>query len=350
MIRFIFLFLIIGLVACKPLSSSNQSDNSLLIDSEFDFGIIPDSISVLHHRFKIENRASDTCYITKIEKSCGCTKVSANSLTIPPLDSTFLDVEIDLGSNYSFFERDINIYTTLREDPYTVFIRASRVIPDQIISQEFPLKISERLRANTPYIIMGNIGLGDTKSTFINVLNTSKDVISFSAKVLDAPFFVNVYSENTIAPNEIGRIVVLFDLSEVHDIWGLQEYSLLIETDNNKVSIPVEAIFVENFSKGKDSPRIIIPVPNYTIDTSCKQRVSFSIENTGIDTLHIRNIKSKGNHKRITMGSYHIPPNSTDSMIVELEKNQKGLVEIGITTNDYIEPYKIIRVYCNPSD
>lgn len=347
--RFILILTLMGLIACKHSTYSNQSECVIIEESDFDFGVIPDSVSQLYHRFSIANNTPDTCRITRIEKSCGCTDVKLGNSILAPFSSTFIDVKIDLGANYSFFERDIAIYTDFQDEPYIIFVRASRKMPIQVLRHEFPLKISDDLRINTPYLILGNISFGDSKSGFINILNTSDKNISFSARTIDAPSFVSTFHEKEIGPNEIGRIVVSIDLTEIKNIWGLQKYTLQIESEGNNLKIPIEAIFVEKFLKKVDKPRILIPISNYTVDTSTSSEVNFCVKNVGKDILYIRNIKTNGHANCVSINSDKISPNNQDTIRICLDKNQKENIEIGITSNDPLEPYKIVRIFCEPS-
>lgn len=89
--RFILILTLIGLVACKHSIYSNQSECVIIENSDFDFGVIPDSVEHLYHRFPITNNTSDTCRITRVEKSCGCTDVKLGSSILPPFSSTFID-------------------------------------------------------------------------------------------------------------------------------------------------------------------------------------------------------------------------------------------------------------------
>lgn len=348
--RFILILILIGLVACKRLNYSNQSSECIIIeDSDFDFGVIPDSVERLYHQFSIVNNTPDTCRITRIEKSCGCTDVKLGSSVIAPFSSSFIDVKIDIGTNYSFFERDIAVYTDFQNEPYVIFVRASRKMPVQVLRHEFPLKISDDLRINTPFLILGNISFGNSKSGFINILNTSDKTISFSAKIIDAPSFVSVFHESEIGANEVGRIVVSIDLTKIKDVWGLQKYTLLIESEKNELKIPIEAIFVEKFKKDVDTPRILIPISNYTIDTSRNSEIEFCIRNVGKNILYIRNIETNECINSVAINSYQIFPNSQDTLRVHVEKKQKENIEIGITSNDPLEPYKIVRIFCKSS-
>lgn len=345
MIRLYYLFFLFGLVACRQSNNSNQFEKVVIVESDYDFGIVPDSIQILHHRFQIKNNTSDTCYISKIEKSCGCTRVRVSNMNIAPFSHSYIDVEVDLGTNYNFFERDINIYTDFQDDPLTVYVRASRKMPKHIITHQFPVKVSQNLRLNAPYLILGNVSLGESKSSFINLYNSGADQITFSANMIDAPSYISLLYENSIPPNEYGKIIVTADLSEVKDIWGLQNYTMLIKTDKANLRIPIQAIFVEK-PKKDEKPRMLIPIPHYTIDISKDSIVNYIVRNIGKTDLFIRDVKTLGKVKQIIPPKNRIHPNKQDTLSVLLEKKQKEKIVIGISSNDPIEPYKEISIIC----
>jgi len=143
--------------------------NLVYVDSsDYDFGVIADSVRILKHSFVLYNTTLDTCLINRIVKSCGCTKVYCNKQIIPPEDSTIINVEVDLGSTYSFFERDINIYTSSSDTPITLYVRASRKMPMHVINRQFPIRVSSNVRLSSPGIIMGYIEHGEVVSKSIN--------------------------------------------------------------------------------------------------------------------------------------------------------------------------------------
>lgn len=349
MSKLFYAIFFLGLISCGHMGCNNQSEGIFIADYDYDFGVIPDTIRTLTHRFTIKNTTNDTCRILRIEKSCGCTKVKESTSVIAPHSFAYLDVEVDLGTVYNFFERDINVYTDVLDEPMTIFIRASRNMPRYIVNKEFPVKVSNNLRINVPYVIMGNICLGDSKMSTINMINTNSENVSISARIDGAPSFVNVYCDEVLKPNDYGRIIVSIDLTNTRDIWGLQKYTLVLESDKNKLDIPVEAIFVDNLSTDKEHPKLLAPVANYTVDTSKDSIVHFAIENIGKDNLYIRDIKKDGSLKQLSIGSYKLSPNSKDSIMVSLKSGQEGTIVIGVSSNDPIQPYKEFRIFCQPN-
>lgn len=346
--KLILILLSFGLVACS--NSGPQSERVIIEDADYDFGLVADTVQVLRHQFKIENISSDTCRIVKIEKSCGCTKVKQSANVIPPSGAIYLDVEVDLGSNYSFFERDINIYMEHKPEPYTIFVRASRQIPKEMVEHMFPVRISDQLRANMPFLILSYLPHGEVKTHFLNVSNSSDKTVKYTAKLIGAPSYVSIFHDDQIAANDVGRVIITTDLTNVKDEWGVVRYTLRLTSGNDSTDIPVEGIITDTQTTSEQYARILIPVIAYTIDTSQKTYAKFVIKNVGEETLYIRNLKvAEGSAKKVTIGATQIAYQQTDTISVYLEPNQRENVTVGISTNDPTEPYKELRVICEPS-
>lgn len=345
---FLFLVILVGMAGCSH-KEHGHLDDIFVSDQDFDFGIVPDTVKVLAHRFTIENPTADTCRITRVGKSCGCTKITLNRQTIPPGQSAYLDVEVDLGSNYNFFERDIKIYTDKALEPYVIFLRASRRMPKQVVTQIFPVEISENLRASTPYALMGNVCLGEISSYSFNVLNTSDRTRPLSADLVGAPDWWEVVCEDEIEANEVSRVVVTVDLSEINDLWGEQKYSLVLSSEGEACSIPVSAIFVERFSRSVCNPRIFVPTTIYSLDLAKKDEVIFTVSNIGDAPLLIRDVKMVTGSAKVSLSADEIDTGHECELYVKIQNASDGKVELGVTTNDPVEPYKILRVFCEPN-
>lgn len=349
--RFFLILLTFGLVACgNSGNGGRQSERIVIEDADYDFGVVADTVHVLKHQFKIENVGADTCRIVKIEKSCGCTKVRESADVIPPGEAVFLDVEVDLGINYSFFERDINIYMDHQAEPYTIFVRASRQVPKAMVEKVFPVRISDELRANMPFLILTYLPHGEVKTHFLNINNSSDKAVKYTARLIGAPSYVSVFHDDEIPANETGRVIITSDMKNVKDEWGVLRYTLRITSGNDSTDIPVEGIITQQLTTSETHARIMMPVTAFSIDPAHKPCTKFVVANVGEDTLHIRNLKvAKGAAQKLTIGSHSLAYLQKDTISVFLAPDQKEEVIIGISTNDPIEPYKEIRVFCEPS-
>lgn len=357
--KFIQIILFLGLTACTNTSGVKddegwQSKKIYIDDSEvvLDFGMLPDSVELVNQQFVIHNNGLDTVRITRIDKTCGCTQLQLSNPVIAPDDSVSLDMKVEIESYYSFFEREISIYTDSRKSPLVIYLRASRQLPEYQLKRDFPVKVSDRLRIDTPYVIMGYVTLGEAKVSNINILNNSDEESSFEVYMDEMPSYFSFYYDDTLGPNEIGRITMMIDLSKIDYLWGLQRRTLCIREINSGIEkeVPLEAIFVEKLDMGADdTPRLMVPITDYTINTAHKSEVEFSLQNIGNNKLYIRDIQMSTS-QRIHINSREIDAGDEVKLLVFINPLQKDDIEIGITTNDPIEPYKMLRVYCNPLD
>lgn len=343
----LYLLFLLSLLACRHSGTGQQAKGVFIFEADYDFGIIPDSVEVLNHRFAIINHTSDTCNISRVNKSCGCTRLQLTHSIIAPFDTVFLDVEVDIGNNYSFFERDITIFTD-RSEPLTIYLRASRLLPHKMLTHDFPVKITDDLRLSAQYMIFGNVSHGDIVSKSINIVNTSNTTIHFCAELVDASPYMSLYYESKLKSNEVGRIIVMLDLSEVKDVWGEYKCQIKFRANDCELTIPVNAIFTEAFiPSNKVKPRILVPADCYTVDPMTTHCVEFDITNVGNAPLIIRNIHMSNPVSKMTAASLTIPQNEVRQISVALTKDQPDTIEIALTTNDPIEPYKILRIFRN---
>lgn len=355
--RYIIYILLLGLTACRYSSdvadAGSQSRMISIYDSEFelDFGNIPDTVQTLSRQLAIYNDGQDTVRITSIERSCGCTDIELENTIIAPGDSIGFGINVEMGSNYSFFEREVALYTDHNEEPLVIYVKATRQLPKYVIANEFPNKLSESLRLNATYIIAGYIPHGGIRVKDFNILNNSESEASYKVEISGRPPYISINYDETLQPNEIGRIIIAYDLTAVDNIWGIQKNVICVtDTKSNiKTEIPIEAIFVEKLNeKDENAPRILVPATYYTIDTSVKDKVKFTIKNVGNRTLHIRDIQ-RPNGQEMSIGATEIASKGETILTVNLQHNQEGRRDIGITTDDPMEPYKVLRIDCEPS-
>lgn len=344
-VLFVMMATLLYLWGCNDAASPKNS-SIYINESDFDFGIIPDSINEVQHSFCIVNNTDDTCKITNIEKSCGCTKIDIDSYLVLPHDSTRFMVYLDIGSNYSFIEKDVNIYIEGWDSPLTLYLRATRKVPQVLIKKEFPFKLSDNLRLSSQSALLGFAQHEQERSFSINLLNSSNETKHLKLKSV-LPDGFDVICPSKIAPQEISRIIFTCKLKDT--LWGEISFDCIFEDDNGMTSpIKVYVIATEKFDKTKQtSPRICVPITAYDSkilnNSNC---ISFKFINVGQDTLFIRHIQSSDNNIKAYSDKKGCLPKDTCNVLVEVLNNYKikDDVIIGVTTNDKIEPYKQLRI------
>ena len=338
--------------SCSLKQKGQEIRNVVYIDNaDYDFGLIPDSISLLKHSFILYNKTNDTCVIKNIEKSCGCTKVYSEKMKIEPYDSTRLHVQVDIGNNYNFFEKDINVYTSILNEPITIYVRASRKMPVYVMKQQFPYSVSDDIRLSSDFLFLGFVERGKISSKSINIINLSDKGVKLKGVLKGLSSNVIVECPKEMDANEISRIVAVFDLTNDSISWGTQNGVFFLQDENCEYPIKVQAIVTERFDrKKKENPRIFMPVTCYQIDDNDYKKgyvnKNFQIKNYGTSDLIIRNVQIlKGEKVEIKLFDKVVKRDSLGILgINACLDNMKREIEVGITTNDMIEPYKIVKL------
>lgn len=327
-------------------TASPKISSIYINESDYDFGIISDSINEVQHSFCIVNNTDDTCRITNIEKSCGCTKIDMDSYLVLPHDSTKFKVNLDIGSNYSFIEKDVNIYIEGCDSPLTLYLRATRKVPQVLVKKEFPFRLSDNLRLSSQSALLGYAQHEQERIFSINLLNSSDKTKHLKLKSVMPDGFDVIYPSE-IAPQEISRIVFTCKLKDT--LWGEISFDCIFEDDNGMTSpIKVYVIATEKFDKTKLTyPRICVPITAYDSKVlNSSNCISFKFINVGPDTLFIRHIQNSDKNIKAYSDKKECLPKDTCNVFVEVSNNYKiqDDVIIGVTTNDKMEPYKQLRI------
>lgn len=76
--------------------------------------------------FYLHNLTDSPVVITKVEATCGCTKIKYSSKPIPPRDSTELSLKYTADKqDVGVFYKTISIYTTAEQRPLKVSVRGT---------------------------------------------------------------------------------------------------------------------------------------------------------------------------------------------------------------------------------
>lgn len=331
---------------CTTNKRKDVKDSVYAIETEYDAGIIPDSIHEIHHQFTLVNNSKDTCYIKDVLKSCGCTKVDFSTKIIEPMDCTEVNVIMALGSLYNFIEKEIEIHTSNSKEPIVLFVRATRKAPSVLIKKEFPYMPSKDLRLSSSNAFIGYVQHGQTKTFSINIINNADKIKKLFLKTNLKDGF-DVIFPSTINPQEIARIV--FSCKPTQNDWGLHEFTCdFVDEEGINIPIKVFSIITEQFEKNKTYPRAKVPITAYnSLNSNSKGIFSFKWINIGKDTLIIRNVACNNKSVKWKLSKNKIA--QYDSCRIEAIINQHSTplnddIVIGVVSNDKIEPYKELRV------
>lgn len=314
-------------------------------NNHFDFGIVEDSIKTLKHCFYISNHSKQVCHITKINRSCGCFDVFVNDKVIQPDDSIPIEIEINTKGQGAFIDKSAEIYVNNSKKPIEISIKAQIKVPEHILLQQFPIKISETVYASSNFIIFDYISQGSVKSNKITLLNIGKDTVQIKAKLVGTNNGY-LYYEEELPPHTPKEVFVTLDFSDDFSTWGKVDYSLILTFDNDTISIPIKGIVVEEFRKNNSlHPKVQLDATTFTLTETDKRldriRKAFCISNEGNSNLNIRSVKIIPNSIDYRLEKTVIKPQEYSVLYVEFNKTEidSSDIKIEIVCNDKNRPY-----------
>lgn len=318
--------------------------------SDFDFGIVPDSTSYVHHTFKLSNRSTDTCFVRFVSKGCGCIDIEMDTDTIPPGKTLDLRMKVDISGYFNHIEKPVYVYNSLTEKPLRLRILADRKppVPDPI--SDYPYSQEGPLRFSSSILFAGYVAQGSVYDATCIVYNSS-DKTERLRKTGKLPKHIHAEIPGKIGPHSIARLTVHFDFRDAIDSFGeVSEELKLQDRAGHIIELPLYAVVTEAFeNESQFNPRIIVPVTAYTLIESDKDREvitrSFQIKNHGDADLIIRSIKLSSEDAEFEMNSSVIEAGDEAALTISIPKSSlREILTVNIICNDPLEPFKQLSI------
>ncbi|MBR0025029.1 MAG: DUF1573 domain-containing protein [Muribaculaceae bacterium] len=342
-------------VSCSPRSGDGgqEANNYIVIDnSNYDFGILSDSTKILKHTFTLYNKSSKTCHITNITKSCGCTSVICRDSVIEQGDSVFIDVEIDVHNLYNRFEKSISVFTSFSKTPFTASVSAFRLKPKEFIETQFPHSIgSSGIRLSGNRLYMGYVKQGAVVRKSVSIFNSTQSVCPLKTKLIGDNSLIFTYCPEEILPKEVAEIIVIYDASEVSNIWGEQDSKLVVSSGACNDTINIYGILTGNTSNHSNcTPKINLSKLYWVLsDSELRSDIAkqeFEISNSGCAELVIHDIQTVQGVSYFLSDS-KIKSKGVAKLSIEINTevlDKQKLIYVGISSNDCMWPYKTICI------
>lgn len=116
MYRFLFLILILCLIACNKKTSIKFNNTVHNFDT-----IYPIEEPKVYFTYK--NIGKNKLIIDSITHSCGCTIPVYNDTPLKPMNIDSIQVEYDSKQNKGHFVKEIMVYSNAEESPHKIFIK-----------------------------------------------------------------------------------------------------------------------------------------------------------------------------------------------------------------------------------
>lgn len=350
--RVFFLAILFIYVSCtvNNAANDNETNNDVQVENaDFDCGVIDDTTKTISHTYHILNNTDDTCHITRIMPGCGCTSVICENNIIPPKGKTTVDVEINIDGLYNNIYKEVSIYTSLSDAPIIASINAFKRMPQSMIKSQFPYKLGENLRLSAKHVILGYVQHGQKVSRRVNIINVSKKKVylktSFKGTVNK---LISYYVPDELDAGEISVIIITYDATDVSNIWGEQSCEIVINENDSSEVIHASGIITEKIVRKRgEKPRITVTFPPETRMTDDVKTWCYTLTNSGKSKLWIKYIQCLQLWAKISISSEELSQNQSAKLCVTVplaEVANNDYIDLGVSTNDPIEPYKLLRI------
>ena len=159
---------------------------------EYNWGKVKPMDSPLKATVVFRNEGTENLIIKKVRAACGCTAVKPAKDTLPPGDTTVMDVELRISGN-GLFNRTVTIETNDPNKKTTTYRLVCDIVRDIIV------KPSEFMSFRGDKIVAGN-----EAAETIFIKNNSKKNIKFYDLQVEPPDLLRltIPNEFTLKPNE----------------------------------------------------------------------------------------------------------------------------------------------------
>lgn len=317
----------------------------------YDAGVLADTASVFEHTFILNNNGPDTCRISRVERSCGCTVTELSSRFIPPGESIELKATTALAGLFDYIDKTVSVFFDDIDRPLVLHMVADK--PRRApTAMDYPYSPAGAARFSAHILFAGYVHHGEVGEATLNVFNNSNAPLRLHLKgqLPDRLKFKKFPS--SIPPGALERITLGFDMRNAGSLYGEFVHKLtLADGLGNNIPLTAYAIVIDKKVPGQGpTSRIYAPVTARVILDSQKGEKmlveEFSITNIGTAPLVIRDVRAPA-IEGVTASVGDRLINSGKSTVLSVCIPGGTLpcqAEVGITSNDPVEPYKIFSV------
>lgn len=349
----IFLFLFFSFF----INHSQAQEKKAIISFEkvtHNFGQILEDDGECTYEFKFTNIGDAPLVVNRVQSSCGCTTPDWSKEPIAPGGSGLIKATYSPKGRPGFFNKNITVYSNAAVVSQTLIIKGDVIKdrPDPEKTHPYTLG-SLRLKENT--LDFKQVGNTETVKQYIEVFNLGESGVSLTFENI-SPFLELALEPQIIQANDVGNIVITYKGLQTNSFGNISGHFDALINAENKISIPVKAFVIEDFSKMSGEDKINAPKLNtspayITFDKLPKERVQkFRIANSGKTNLIIHSMTSDSEMVKISGGSKEIKAGEIVEFTVTIDKkeniNTDFNAQISIICNDPKTPMKDISVVC----
>ena len=357
--RIKYILLSITLLAACAVRAA--ADSPLKFDAvSHDFGSIREADGKVSHTFRFRNVSAKPVVIVAVQTTCGCTVPEYSKRPVMPGEEGEITLTYNPADRPGSFTRDAEVYAADRSVIAVLHISGSVVPRPKSIEETYPFDLGGGLRASAIFVPVGYVSHGETKQSYIDVINTSSRSVAIELRPVESSGVLTVHAPSRLAAGAQGEIRFEYSVPAKSGIYKTADdwTEVLVDGRPAGMKLSANAIVVEKYAPAAEFPapqaQLNKNIANFgTVKHSAPVcRLRFAIDNNGGDALVINAVECDGEGAEavsatLVRGQRIDGGESAEfDVLLRPDKADYGFltVRMRIFTNDPVRPMRQIRV------
>lgn len=327
-----------------------------------DFGKIKEIDGPVSFTFTFTNTSKTPYIIDFISVSCGCTTPEYSKAPVLPGKTGKIKITYDPAGRPGVFNRTSVITSNNRKDQVKLVITGDVIGKPRSVEDDFPVVLSNNLRATSNTMLFGYTARGTQKAQSIDIYNSGTAPIKLGyqvkEKTMDGTFRIG-FNPTTLPPKGRGQLTFTYDLKNA-DVWGLlfTTFALTANGQPTTKNITAYATATDDFSKWSEAEKAQAPRAVFSsqfhhfgnVKKGATLNRDFELTNTGQSPLIIREVTANSKSVTFSLPKRTIAPGETIQIKVGLKASntsERMSESISLVVNDPARPLREIRVGAN---
>ncbi len=169
------------LLSSNAFSANTHAPRAVCDEPLLSFGKKSD-FERFRHTFIVKNTGDLTLKIADVSSTCGCAKVKVSSKTVPPGETSNIDVEIILAGYRGMLDKHVSLKTNDPENPVLKLYMRGEVIPSLAIE---PRHLFFRKLDLTKSALLSSSITYNVKTQFLGSVESDADFLEVSLETLE---------------------------------------------------------------------------------------------------------------------------------------------------------------------
>lgn len=354
-------YILLILLALCPGAVRAAGDSPLKFDApSHDFGTIREADGRVSHTFNFVNISDKPVVIIAVQTSCGCTVPEFSRRPVMPGEAGAITLTYNPADRPGVFSRDADVYAADRTVIATLHIEGSVEPRPRSIAEMYPFSLGGGVRASAMFVPFGYVSHGETKQSYIDIVNTSAREVALSVRPLTSSGLLTIHAPSRLAAGAKGEIRMEYAVPADCGRYMTADDAAEVRVDGRaaEIRLTANAIVVEKYAPASEFPapqaQLNKNIANFgTVKRSASvRRLRLTMDNTGGDVLTVDAVECTGEGAEaltttLAAGTRIEGGESAGfDVVLHPDRAECGFLSLRmrIFTNDPVRPMRQIRV------